>query len=121
MQKYDYGTHSSIRPGTIRLLKLLPGDTQADVEANLLIRWIREERGSSDETFLAPEPYEALSYHWGRDDPNSRLFVKILAESQSYFIPIRPNLDLALRRLRHRNQARYLWVDGKFSTSCPAL
>ena len=112
MQRYKYEAHSALKPGAIRLLKLLPDHGNADLEANLLVRWIREERGSTDESIQPPEHYQALSYNWGPKEPNTRLFIKILAESQSYFIPIRSNLDCALRRLRHPQHPQHLWVDA---------
>ncbi|KAK4548280.1 hypothetical protein LTR36_010150 [Oleoguttula mirabilis] len=113
MQRYVYAKHSAIQPGTIRLLKLLPGSAKSDIEANLLIRWIRVERGSTDNrTIVDPEPYQAPSYTWGPKDEASDFSLKILAHSESFYIPIRRNLEAALRQLRHKDQASYWWVDA---------
>lgn len=112
MQEYRYSEHTPIRHGCIRLIKLLPGYRGTDLEANLEIRWIRQSRGSLDENAVKdPEPYEALSYHWGHKDKATK-FIKILAQSQSYFIRIKPNLDCALRHLRDEREPRFFWVDA---------
>jgi hypothetical protein len=54
----------------------------------------------------APHPYEALSYTWGTDPPSNYLWL------QGCALPIRPNLETALRFLRLPRQARLLWVDA---------
>ena len=50
--------------------------------------------------------YEALSYTWGAD--NAQNCIRI----QGCPMPIKPNLEMALRHLRLRDQARRLWVDA---------
>ncbi|OCL14918.1 HET-domain-containing protein [Glonium stellatum] len=53
------------------------------------------------------EPYEALSYCWGSESPSSPILV-----NESYQISVRANLESALRRLRHKEKSRYLWIDA---------
>lgn len=93
----------------IRILKLFPGTFNADLEGNIIRQPIRSEhvRGSKREALV---PYEALSYSWGPKAPNKHM--KIVAESSSFHIEIRPNLDQALRHLRHPKEPRCLWVDA---------
>lgn len=113
MQVYEYSEHTPVPHNCIRLLKLLPGEGQTDLEANLQIRAIRQDRQSrqGEHDVPLPEPYEALSYHWGHNDKATK-FIKILAQSQSYYIRIKPNLDAALRQLRCAQETRFLWVDA---------
>ncbi|PMD38817.1 heterokaryon incompatibility, partial [Hyaloscypha variabilis F] len=48
--------------------------------------------------------YEALSYAWGSNDQTEK-------RPCVSFIPITPNLQSALKRLRQRSTTRVLWVD----------
>lgn len=54
----------------------------------------------------SPPPFEALSYTWGSNIVDSPLYV------EAGNLPIRANLDAALRSLRLPNLARRLWVDA---------
>ncbi|KAK0610850.1 HET domain-containing protein [Immersiella caudata] len=51
-------------------------------------------------------PYEALSYTWGTDPPSDYLWLS------DFPLPIKPNLEAALRSLRLPNMVRRLWVDA---------
>ncbi|KAK3360772.1 HET domain-containing protein [Lasiosphaeria hispida] len=51
-------------------------------------------------------PYEALSYTWGTDPPSDYLWLSDIP------LPIKPNLEAALRSLRLPNMIRRLWVDA---------
>ncbi|RYP26317.1 hypothetical protein DL768_011752 [Monosporascus sp. mg162] len=51
-------------------------------------------------------PYEALSYTWGIGDPTNYIWF------QGNPLPIKPNLESALRSLRLPNQVRCLWIDA---------
>ncbi|KAK0644001.1 heterokaryon incompatibility protein-domain-containing protein [Cercophora newfieldiana] len=51
-------------------------------------------------------PYEALSYTWGTDPPSDYLWLSDIP------LPIKPNLEAALRSLRLPNMVRRLWVDA---------
>lgn len=110
----------------IRLLRLLPGPRNADLEGSLEPQWLvcptnAELEDSikgedSIKTFKAtwePPDYEALSYHWGPKDKKADDFcIKLLERSQSYRVSIRSNLVSALRQLRSANDNKYLWVDA---------
>lgn len=110
MQAYKY---KPISHNCIRLLKLLPGEPAADLEANLEVRTIRSTSGSQadGEVHPYPEEYEALSYHWGFQDDVTKT-IKILSQSRSFYIGIKPNLDAALRQLRHPLEPRSMWIDA---------
>ncbi|KAI4157735.1 MAG: hypothetical protein LQ342_008053 [Letrouitia transgressa] len=54
----------------------------------------------------SPPPFEALSYTWGSNFVDTPLY------SVNGNLPIRANLDAALRSLRLPSQARRLWVDA---------
>ena len=56
----------------------------------------------------AESQYEALSYVWGMS--KGMYFRPITVNNKSY--QITPNLDSALRHLRHRDRERVLWVDA---------
>ncbi|KAK0753763.1 heterokaryon incompatibility protein-domain-containing protein [Schizothecium vesticola] len=51
-------------------------------------------------------PYEALSYTWGTDPPSDYLWLGNTP------LPIKPNLEAALRSLRLPTMFRRLWVDA---------
>lgn len=51
--------------------------------------------------------FEAVSYCWGEQQPDSPLHCE-----DGSSIHITKNLDLALRRLRHKLDARWLWADA---------
>lgn len=80
----------------IRLMKLLPADTQThDIHCTL-------EQACLDEAVQ----YEALSYTWG--DPSNRWRMYCSGRTLS----ITSNLDIALRHLRLHADSRTLWVDA---------
>jgi len=54
----------------------------------------------------ATTPYEALSYTWGTDPPSDYLWLGDCP------LPIKPNLEAALRALRLPGHVRRLWVDA---------
>ncbi|KAK4164624.1 HET domain-containing protein [Cladorrhinum sp. PSN259] len=54
----------------------------------------------------ATAPYEALSYTWGTDPPSDYLWLGNTP------LPIKPNLEAALRALRLPDLFRRLWVDA---------
>jgi hypothetical protein len=53
--------------------------------------------------------YYALSYTWGQPNPEKD---KELLVDGSWTLSIRQNLDLALRRVRRRDEDLYIWVDA---------
>lgn len=78
-----------------RLLILEPGE----LEDEILCRLKHVES-------LRDHDYEALSYFWGDDDRTCQ--VNCAGKS----IKVTPNLDVALRQLRHLDGPRFLWVDA---------
>jgi hypothetical protein len=53
-------------------------------------------------------PYEALSYCWGAYDNGD---LQLVVDDR-YYLRIRPNLDVVLRRLRSTYEHKYLWIDA---------
>ncbi|KAJ0326573.1 hypothetical protein COL5a_006759 [Colletotrichum fioriniae] len=84
-------------PSFTRLIFLYPGSGEDPFEAHLEIVDIEH----------AP-PYEALSYTWGKPMEQPRDYIWM----QGCPMPIKPNLEDALRSLRLPNQVRRLWVDA---------
>ncbi|KAH6949162.1 heterokaryon incompatibility protein-domain-containing protein [Fusarium avenaceum] len=79
----------------IRVVSILPGRWSEDVSCKLAV------------VSLNDNPvYEALSYTWG--DPLDK--TPILLESVPFLIT--KNLHWALRRLRHVEETRHIWVDA---------
>ncbi|OLN86730.1 Bifunctional purine biosynthetic protein ADE1-like protein 2 [Colletotrichum chlorophyti] len=84
-------------PPFTRLLFVQPGSGEDPFEAYLQIVDIEN----------AP-PYEALSYTWGKPTDEPRDYIWL----QGYPLPIKPNLEDALRSLRLPAQVRRLWIDA---------
>lgn len=114
MQPYQY---SPLRKdhNEIRLIRLLPGPTSAEIEIEIFHR----KRSAK---------YEALSYVWGppkRTDialvskpaispkPLSQLFARLRTGSRPRTtLGITHNLAIALYHLRHSKKSRVLWIDA---------
>jgi hypothetical protein len=79
----------------IRLLTLLPGEAVAPIQCMLRVVPLQH----------APR-YEALSYNWG-DLSNMET---ITVDHQEF--KVTRNLETGLRRLRHSDRPRVLWVDA---------
>lgn len=116
MKNFDF-KEAPLRDGEFRLLILHQGQGCMDLECNLIIRSFNTDSGiikldtNGNPPARSPEPYEALSYTWGPTN-GADLFVKILMDSEAYRVAIRPNLDSALRKLRHPDDNRLLWIDA---------
>ncbi|KAL8916279.1 MAG: hypothetical protein Q9208_008608 [Pyrenodesmia sp. 3 TL-2023] len=82
-------------PPFTRLMLLAPGNGLDPLVCSLTIVDIQN----------APQ-YEALSYVWGHDLASQPVWC------EGGFIPIKSNLDVALRNLRLPGQSRRLWVDA---------
>jgi hypothetical protein len=79
----------------IRIASILPGRWSEDVSCKLTV------------VSLDDNPsYEALSYTWG--DPLGK--TPIFLEGVTFLIT--KNLHWALRRLRHVDETRHIWVDA---------
>lgn len=108
------GSHQLVQcTDAFRLLKVYPGPREAPLECNLLVRSLKPNTpvsSTSPKRFEDPEPYDALSYHWG--DQSGEYVVKILVQHESTEVKIGRNLDLALRQLRSETVPIFLWVDA---------
>ena len=74
----------------IRLLKL-HGGREEDLMASLIVR-------------NGQEPYEALSYTWGKEPQHAT--IRIYAGGEIHKVGITPNLEAALRHLRFKEKSR---------------
>ncbi|KAK0648409.1 heterokaryon incompatibility protein-domain-containing protein, partial [Cercophora newfieldiana] len=97
--RYKY---KPLGPGQIRLLKLAPGD---DADSPLRFDLVTDDLDS----YPGPS-YEALSYTWGNTAEPCTAFVG--TRTAEYFVNITSNLNAALRSLRNRPQAAFLWIDA---------
>jgi hypothetical protein len=94
---YSNVNYTALQPASreIRLMTLLPGQTHEEIKVVLSV------------ISLSTKPqYEALSYVWG--DSHRTRFIFIDGRRSR----ITENLEVALRRLRHLDQERILWVDA---------
>jgi hypothetical protein len=96
-------------PDSIRLLELQPASNMsAELYATLKHVRLAANASSLPNITTAPlELYEALSYVWGERDFSATLRL----QDGVKMMKITPNLAEALRRLRHTDQPRTLWVD----------
>jgi hypothetical protein len=79
----------------IRLLKLLPGQSEDKIKCQLHTAW------------LAHKPcYECISYSWGTLPP------EITIECNRVDFKVRPSLYSALCSLRYESEPRILWTDA---------
>jgi hypothetical protein len=114
----------------IRLLTLFPGEFPSPNEAaspiEIQFQTISFEAASSQEGLRARygwrnikrlvkqvrrPKYEALSYAWGEERGPVPVMVKSLG-SERTFIEVTQNLFTALIYLRHKSEARVLWIDA---------
>ncbi|OJD13094.1 hypothetical protein AJ78_06415 [Emergomyces pasteurianus Ep9510] len=86
-------------PPFTRLLLLSSGQLNEPLRGSLIIHVLDSDIGPIP-------PYESLSYVWGTEAEQTSIYI----DGKS--IPIKPNLDSALRSLRLPAQARRLWVDA---------
>ena len=98
----------------IRLLTLFPGEFPSPNEAaspiEIQFQTISFEAASSQEGLREPK-YEALSYAWGEERSPTPVLVKSHG-SKRKFIEVTQNLATALIYLRHKSEARILWIDA---------
>ena len=104
-KEYTYTKLPEVR-GYIRVLQLLGhGSYDAEVECELLtVDFVNKE---------LLQDYEALSWCWGTAKKTGRVIIR---QDKSRSIRRRmkmvtPDLVAALRALRHRDRARFLWID----------
>ncbi|OQU94975.1 hypothetical protein CLAIMM_01250 [Cladophialophora immunda] len=84
-------------PSSTRLLQLEPGSSDAPLKASLVV---------VDIASPSCPDYECISYTWGDQTSPNSLHV------DDHEVPLRLNLDQALRRFRSPTKARLLWVDA---------
>ena len=111
-QRYKYGKLKAEMGKAFRLFKLHPASTfDADLQGEILVRRLAVVQSQSHGPLREAEPYEALSYCWGPFDPNTKP-LRIVSQDSTTHLFLYPNLAAALRRLRLKEDVRYLWVDA---------
>lgn len=97
-----------------RLFKLRAGSGDDEIAGEIKSYRLRYGQGShSDSDVPDPEPYDALSYHWGLRDPDHDPLIRIVQQgSKTSRIQVTQSLFSALKALRHRAESRYLWIDA---------
>ncbi|MCJ1247071.1 hypothetical protein MMC30_004282 [Trapelia coarctata] len=95
----QFGHRHCLRNGEIRIIKLHRGAENDPVEWSYEYHYLHHH-----------VEYESLSYTWGEAAASRRAFVH--DQNEVTYLYIRPNLELALRRLRRQDEERYLWVDA---------
>lgn len=89
-----------------RLVKLLPGNLESDLECELHVVDIIAQPGMGLTGQYRIQEYEAVSYSWGI----TRLTAQICCNAQQTSIPL--SLFKALQGLRLQDDARWLWCDA---------
>ncbi|KAH6639073.1 heterokaryon incompatibility protein-domain-containing protein [Boeremia exigua] len=91
----DFYVYTPLPPGpSFRCLALEPGSGEDPLRCSIRI------------SAIADEDYEAISYVWGSEVREHRIFCN------GRTIRITENLFLALRRIRDRTEIRHLWADS---------
>lgn len=118
------GCHDIFRYGSLgradetRILRLYPGlpsDPLVGIIQHITLPSYMH--GDSDSEFLdGPETpaYEALSYAWGQPEATEGIYLHAPSSDpeNARMLGLAENCALALRRLRHPNKERSLWVDA---------
>lgn len=103
-QGYKYTRLPEVR-GYIRVLQLLGnGFYDAEIECELLtLNFVNKQ---------LQQDYEALSWCWGTAKPTASIIIRQdKVESHRRVKYVTPDLVAALRALRYRDRARFLWID----------
>ncbi|KAF2124589.1 HET-domain-containing protein, partial [Dothidotthia symphoricarpi CBS 119687] len=88
----------------IRLLQLLPGTGEEDVQCQIFQYTLKPERGHGI--------YEALSYVWGDPNHPRRISLKNHDDFTYHYLDVTTNLYAALLRLRDADLPRTMWIDA---------
>lgn len=114
-KKRDYDSIPVQDRGAIRILKVQCGPPeQQEVRCELVQGTIirdqdrDHDRLPDEECKVDFEPYDALSWCWGKEPSDA--CISILKDETSYVMYVQPGLAAALRALRHNIHTRYLWV-----------
>lgn len=92
-------SHRPLNEGHIRIMTVLPGHDNEKVRCRTTER--------------SGEKYEALSLCWGNLDETTD--IDVYTDNDQCPPPtlrIKPNLEVAIKRLRYKNQDRCLWIDA---------
>ncbi|PTB69293.1 HET-domain-containing protein [Trichoderma citrinoviride] len=82
----------------IRILQIAPGPPSSPLQCNFRVTSLDNQ----------DTPYEALSYAWGNDAPDSHESI-FFGDTQ---VGVTPSLANALQRLRLPNETRNIWADA---------
>jgi hypothetical protein len=99
--------YTPLKKWQIRLLQLLPGDAEDELQGELLVADVVEGMNGAvihEEQTLVN--FRTISYAWG--DPKFTDTVSI----RQYRMGITPTLGLALRELRWSGDSQYIWADA---------
>jgi hypothetical protein len=94
-----YGYSPLPKPGSIRLLRLMPAEKHFGIKCELFVYPLQD---TGEKECL----YEALSYVWGGSDKPKSISIG------DYQLAVTPNLYTALLHLRDQWIERILWVDA---------
>ena len=94
-QHKDTYTYQALKPGEMRLVHLVPGESTDHLQCIIV-----------HVSSISAPSYRALSYVWGTSVQPHELV------TPDGVLPITPSLDKCLRRLRPRDQPLTLWVDA---------
>ena len=92
----------------LRLLRLLPIVFGEVIKCEIIQAQPHDEL-SEGSIKWAGEPFEAVSWWWSRETPNSTMCIRKGSEWCSFEIP--PTLDACLKALRLADKPRLLWID----------
>ena len=86
----------------IRILHLRPGEDNDSIFVEI----------SCEELVSGIEPYSALSWQWGTEEPTQTIRIKNDKQPSIWRLKVRRNLLAALKQLRDRHKTVRLWVDA---------
>jgi len=105
--------YQPLQPDEFRILRLHPGRKDDKIVCSFTTRSINKLK-----SLPGDEPYATISYYWGAEEQGSeteKVVIDLEATSNSSRPlpwPIKKNLWLALRSLRHSTKPRLFWVDA---------
>jgi hypothetical protein len=113
LREYTYNELSGMN--TLRLLNVRPAErSQTEIDCELLETPFVENSSKGQGSPRAPEAeiqtYEAVSWCWGKE--RRERLLRIHCGDEAFSFKVTPNLEAALRALRLRDRARYLWIDA---------
>lgn len=97
MNDFEYLSVPLPKENDIRILHIEPGNSP-NIVGRLAV-------------WNGTETYEALSWQWGLQPPDSSIYIKD-AVGRLHSMRIKPNLEKALKQLRLLSEERRLWIDA---------